>query len=174
MIKQVIVARNDLNMRKGKLAAQVSHASMKIFFDMMKTETREIPVFNVTPDYKDSKGYEMTPMVIKSLYFHRDDPRLQWMEGIFTKVVLQGHSLEHICFLAEKAFDLNIPYATIEDHGNTEFNCKQCNFFEECENNLKSGTSNYKCDKMRVTTCIAIGPHESEVIDLITRDLKLF
>jgi hypothetical protein len=32
-IKQVIVVRRDLNMRKGKLAAQVAHASMKFLID---------------------------------------------------------------------------------------------------------------------------------------------
>lgn len=32
-VKQVIVYRRNLNMRKGKIASQVSHASMKVFFD---------------------------------------------------------------------------------------------------------------------------------------------
>ena len=32
-IKQVIVVRKDLNMRKGKMCAQVAHASLKIFLD---------------------------------------------------------------------------------------------------------------------------------------------
>ena len=35
MIKQIIIMRTDLNMRKGKLATQVAHASMKVFFDRM-------------------------------------------------------------------------------------------------------------------------------------------
>jgi len=37
MVKQVIVVRKDLNMRKGKIAAQASHASLKVFFDRMKS-----------------------------------------------------------------------------------------------------------------------------------------
>ena len=32
--KQVIVVRKDLNMRKGKMISQGSHASMKVFFDI--------------------------------------------------------------------------------------------------------------------------------------------
>ena len=32
-IKQVILFRKDLKMRTGKVAAQVAHASMKVFFD---------------------------------------------------------------------------------------------------------------------------------------------
>ena len=31
--KQVIVVRKDLNMRKGKMCAQVAHASMKVLLD---------------------------------------------------------------------------------------------------------------------------------------------
>ena len=34
-IKQVIVVRKDLNMRKGKIATQVAHASMKVLLDVM-------------------------------------------------------------------------------------------------------------------------------------------
>ena len=35
-IKQVIVMRTDLHMRKGKMIAQGAHASMKVFFDQMQ------------------------------------------------------------------------------------------------------------------------------------------
>jgi len=33
-VKQVIVLRKDLQMRKGKMIAQGAHASMKVFFDL--------------------------------------------------------------------------------------------------------------------------------------------
>lgn len=32
-VKQVIVMRKDLNMRKGKMISQGSHASLKVFLD---------------------------------------------------------------------------------------------------------------------------------------------
>ena len=35
-IKQVIVMRTDLGMRKGKMIAQGAHASMKVFFERGK------------------------------------------------------------------------------------------------------------------------------------------
>lgn len=35
LTKQVIVLRKELNMQKGKIATQVAHASMKVFFDRM-------------------------------------------------------------------------------------------------------------------------------------------
>ena len=40
-IKQVIVLRKDLNMRKGKMVVQGSHASMKVFFDMIINKSVE-------------------------------------------------------------------------------------------------------------------------------------
>ena len=36
-IKQVIIIRKDLNMRKGKMIAQGSHSSMKVLFDKYGT-----------------------------------------------------------------------------------------------------------------------------------------
>jgi peptidyl-tRNA hydrolase len=65
MIKQVIVVRKDLNMRKGKLAAQVAHASMKVFFDRMtRTSLAEMTRwrgdYNVIDDaYKTTFTEEM-------------------------------------------------------------------------------------------------------------------
>ena len=42
-IKQVIIVRKDLNMRKGKIAAQVAHAAMKVILDkMVVTKTSKL------------------------------------------------------------------------------------------------------------------------------------
>ena len=35
-VKQVIVFRKDLNVRKGKFASQVAHASLAVILNMMK------------------------------------------------------------------------------------------------------------------------------------------
>jgi len=37
-VKQVIVIRKDLNMRKGKMCAQAAHAAMKVVLDRMLCE----------------------------------------------------------------------------------------------------------------------------------------
>ena len=49
-LKQVIVVRKDLNMRKGKIAAQAAHASMKVFMDnaSFDSNTHHLTLNNVT------------------------------------------------------------------------------------------------------------------------------
>lgn len=42
MYKQIIIARKDLNMSAGKLAAQVSHASMAFISNMIRNNTTKI------------------------------------------------------------------------------------------------------------------------------------
>lgn len=101
-IKQVIAVRKDLNMRKGKIAAQVAHASMKVFFDKMKIE--------------EIKEGEYTAHIVgidKAIKF--------WMTGAFTKIVVGVESGEEIYELAKRASELNIPHAVIIDSGFTEF-----------------------------------------------------
>ena len=97
-VKQVIVVRKDLNMRKGKLAAQVAHASMKVFFDKL----------TIYSDYA----------IIKDI----TKPMLEWMNyGPFTKIVVGVNSEEELLEIKKKAKEANIPNALIKDNGLTEF-----------------------------------------------------
>lgn len=140
MVKQVIVVRKDLNMRKGKMIAQSCHASMKIFFDRM-TKHYTLPN-SWGPEEKDYTGihYELENVT----------PEMEeWIDGIFTKIVVSIDSLDELLEVKEKAEDAGLPVALIEDNGLTEFK------------------------GVKTTTCIAIGPADSELIDLITGGLKL-
>jgi len=96
--KQVIVVRKDLNMRKGKIAAQVAHAAMKVFFDM-------------------GDWYDPTHFMIGNV----TEPMAEWMQGAFTKVVVGVDSEDAIYQLAEQAKQADIPHAVIVDAGFTEF-----------------------------------------------------
>ncbi|HRZ18563.1 MAG TPA: peptidyl-tRNA hydrolase [Methanofastidiosum sp.] len=171
MIKQVIVMRTDLNMRKGKMIAQGAHASMKVFFDRM------------------SKGKHplISPFSQKILYPYTilmNEESSEWVEGLFTKIVVGCNSLEELLEIQDKAKVHEIPYAVIEDSGKTEFKqeCKDCNgtgiFFDPI---TQTHMENMKCNKCNGTgkvnkptiTCIALGPDHAEKIDKITGELEL-
>lgn len=100
MIKQVIVVRKDLNMRKGKMCAQVAHASMKVFFDriLQQNDNNSVIISDLT------------------------DNMLDWINGAFTKIVVGCDSLEDIHSVKNQCINYNISYAIIEDSGATEFN----------------------------------------------------
>lgn len=104
MIKQVIVVRKDLNMRKGKIAAQCCHASMKILLDRM-IETR----FSFL-------NYE-NPFILIQTTPHLDE----WIKGLFTKIVVYVNSEEELLDVYNQAKNKNILCSLIEDAGNTEF-----------------------------------------------------
>lgn len=98
--KQVIVMRKDLNMRKGKMIAQGSHASMKVLLDCQIT----------TASNGTERVYEVTEAM-------RD-----WLEGKFTKICLSVDSECELESIYQAAKTANIPCAMIVDSGATEFN----------------------------------------------------
>lgn len=132
-VKQVIVVRRDLKMKKGKLAAQVSHASMKIFFDRIE---------EIYPDGRMQKPYKV---LIEDV-----TPEMkEWIEGIFTKVVVGCDGEEELYQLKQQAERMNCPVSLVIDNGLTVFN------------------------GVKTPTCIAVGPADSELVDQITGHLKL-
>lgn len=88
-------------MRKGKMAAQVAHASLKIFFDRLK--------------YYDSNANRV------SFILTVENDIARWMNGAFTKVVVGVNSLEELEEIETKVKSLKIPNAKIIDNGVTEF-----------------------------------------------------
>ena len=102
--KQVIVMRKDLNMRKGKMIAQGSHASMKVFLDRCEKDNYDGEMKKFTFYYKMNLSWD------------------NWLNGRFTKVVLSCDSEQELLELYQKAKDSNLPCALITDAGLTEFN----------------------------------------------------
>lgn len=105
-VKQVIVLRTDLNMRKGKMCAQAAHASMKVLLD------RGESVISFSEDLKSS-GEAFT--------FSMDANIKEWVEGLFTKITVGIDSEEGLLSLWNAALTANLPCAIIRDAGNTEF-----------------------------------------------------
>ena len=133
MIKQVIVMRKDLNMRRGKMIAQGCHASLAV---LLKNKVRD---------------YNLVPNVANYTYctFRFNDDCMEWLNNIFTKIVVSCNSEEELLSLDKKARESNLPHALIKDSGKTEFH----------------GVPTY--------TCLAIGPAKAEDIDKLTGELKL-
>jgi len=95
-VKQVIVYRRDLKMRKGKIAAQCAHASMAVFFQLNRGGPAQLHV----------------PL---------DGPMSVWVRGRFTKVVLCVETEEQLLRVHQEAKARGLPTALITDSGKTEF-----------------------------------------------------
>ena len=99
MVKQVIVMRKDLNMRKGKMVAQGAHASLKVIMDRFSED--------------DGKNF-----VIR--YYNRKYLN-EWLQGKFTKICLSVDSAEELCAIYNECNKQGIPCSMIVDAGLTEF-----------------------------------------------------
>lgn len=102
--KQVIVVRKDLNMRKGKLAAQVAHASMAVVLDMMSKQS----ILNGR-------------LESWKLLMSRETTIYKWLNGPFVKIVVGVDSEDELLALSDSARKAGVPYSIIKDHGRTEF-----------------------------------------------------
>ena len=96
--KQVIVMRKDLNMRKGKIAAQASHASLGAILNYGSYTTE----------------YQYT------LDIHNDAVH-KWLEGRFTKVCVSVDSEDELHDIKKHADELGVNVKLIQDAGLTEF-----------------------------------------------------
>jgi len=99
--KQVIIVRKDLNMRRGKEAAQVAHASLGAVFS--KSFVAESNV-----------GEKMKVIPLSS-------ELEEWFNVRFTKVCVSCDSEEELLALAEKADAAGMLHFLCRDAGITEF-----------------------------------------------------
>ena len=103
--KQILIVRKDLNMRKGKIAAQVAHASMKVLLDLME-------------EYTNDENHVIDGLVLPLYY---NGPLNKWIKGKFTKACVSVDSEEELLDLYKKAQDAGILCSLITDSGLTEF-----------------------------------------------------
>lgn len=97
-VKQVIVVRKDLNMRKGKIAAQCAHAAM---------------LFLLNGDESDHAD---------TLHIPLSTDEAVWVRGFFTKIVVSVDSEQKLRDLILRAKLLGIEAHAVVDNGKTEFN----------------------------------------------------
>jgi PTH2 family peptidyl-tRNA hydrolase len=113
-VKQVIVIRKDLNMRKGKACAQASHASMAVLLDAMNKSQR-------TDHVEMPRGYMPYIKYIRHMEFEENSYWDKWLNGRFTKICVSCKDEAELLKLHLAAKDANIPTALITDAGFTEF-----------------------------------------------------
>jgi PTH2 family peptidyl-tRNA hydrolase len=171
-IKQVIVYRRDLNMRKGKIAAQVAHASMKVLFDRKvpyRPHSEPAPYGTVWGSSTSKQTHLLIPLT---------DEMSAWVNGLFAKVVLSVENEADLLRVYELAQEADIPTALITDAGKTEFKktCTTCEGVGLAENVAGIVPHVEQCPTCegegRVSvpthTTVAIGPAKVADIDKIT------
>lgn len=98
-IKQIIVIRKDLNMRKGKMIAQGCHASLECFLN----------------DYIRNKSS------IEDRQIDASDELMKWYIGDKTKIALSVDSKEELLEIYEESIDEGLNTYLVKDLGYTEF-----------------------------------------------------
>lgn len=123
-VKQYIIIREDLGMSTGKIAAQASHSSMKVFFDKFE----ETEVENDDGEFK--KAFLFTPTPEEKL----------WINGLFTKIVKKVKNEYQLLKAYEKAKELGLNCSLIKDAGLTELKGENYtaiaigpNYIDKCE-----------------------------------------
>ncbi len=110
-VKQVIVIRKDIKMRRGKEIAQGSHGSMAWMSEVIRNHTRDHQDSCV--DYL-SNGYQPIDLTPE---------QNEWLiNGLFTKIVTQVDSEAELMSVFQAATDAGLTVHLITDAGLTEFN----------------------------------------------------
>lgn len=102
-VKQVIVIRKDLNMRKGKMCAQASHASIATLFGREKAYVVE----------NENGNFSLT--------FFLDQEQFYWYKELSAKIVVYVNNEEELLEIHNKCIQAKLPVALIQDAGLTEF-----------------------------------------------------
>lgn len=114
-IKQVIVMRNDLGMRKGKMIAQGSHASIAFLTRRLMKE----PGWARMIRGNEVRGYKGEAFLTEA--------EVEWLNSSFAKVCVRVNSEEELLEIHKKAKDAGLEVHLITDSGKTEFHGEPTN-----------------------------------------------
>jgi PTH2 family peptidyl-tRNA hydrolase len=111
MIKQVIVMRSDLKMRRGKELAQAAHASMMFLTEQIKLQLK-----------REASGVRAAVFTDYSTAMVEVSHDVKWwIENGFKKVGCRVRSEEELMAVYEAARASGLPVFLVEDEGLTEF-----------------------------------------------------
>lgn len=100
-IKQVIVMRKDLNMRKGKMVAQGAHASVNVLLEFWKIEKC---------------------LISKKIDYRSFEAMNNWLVSGSKKICLGVNSEKELIEIYKKSEAEGIICSLVQDSGLTEFN----------------------------------------------------
>lgn len=145
-MRQIIIVKKDLNMSPGKLAAQVSHASMAFITNKIRRTARYMPTM---------RRYE-SKIIFDADVFD------EWIDGTFTKTVCEAKNKNQLMKVINMAEDLglkeNIDFFLIKDNCLTELTP------EEIDDN---GIG-------RTITCIDFKPLQDDITHKISKKYQLY
>ena len=157
-MRQVIIARKDLNMSPGKLAAQCCHASIAFITSQLRDRSNVTEfAFGTIDDPDDAvvAGYDA------ELYFDKETYE-DWICSIFTKTICEARNknqlLKAVTIAQELGLKENEDYFLIKDACLTEL---------EPEEVDENGVG-------RVLTCIGFRPLEDEIAHTISKKFQLY
>ena len=152
-MKQIIIVRKDLNMSKGKMAAQVAHASMAFLTDIIRKYS--IWGCEITGGGVNYEFYTCSIHIPSDIYN-------DWICGSFTKVILEAknkYQLEKVYTIAnELGFKEGVHYFPIKDNCYTEL---------EPEEVDENGVG-------RTLTCVGFVPLNDEIANKISKKYQLY
>jgi len=112
--KQVLLYRRDLQMRKGKIAAQCAHASLAVFLQR-RLPVEAISVLLPGQDRSELRDPRWT------LVIDLDEAMARWVQSGSAKIVLSVPTEADLIRAHELARQAGLPTALIRDAGHTEF-----------------------------------------------------
>ena len=151
-MRQLIIARKDLNMSPGKLAAQVSHASMAFVADMLRKGGVDE---ELSLDTCEVEAYHICVEMPTDIYN-------DWLHGIFTKTICEAKNRNHLMKAVAAAEELGLhegkDFFLIKDSCLTEL---------EPEEYDENGVG-------RTLTCIGFRPLPDSIAHKISRKYHLY
>lgn len=150
-MKQLIIARKDLQMSPGKLAAQVSHASMAFLtWPMRQTRLQNEEIKNIK-----SKSYDVSFKI-------SGDIMDNWICGSFTKIICEAKNryqlIKIISFARELGLEEGKDFFLIKDNCLTELTPEEID-----ENGIG-----------RTLTCIGFRPLPDDIFHQLSKKYQLY
>lgn len=151
-MRQLIIARKDLQMSPGKLAAQCCHASLAFLTSKLRDKDKMLKATNAVTG---EDGYAT------EIFFNKDIYE-EWIQGVFTKTVCEARNRNQLMKAVEIAKELGL------QEGEDFFLIKDCCLTElNPEEVDENGVG-------RTLTCIGLRPLPDELAHQISKKYQLY